>query len=135
MEDRNTVSRDGSVRTLPCAAGKKFYKGALVAVNSGSYAIPGATATDATVMMGIGRCENYVDNSAGSNGDLSVTAMSGVFSYNNSSSADEITRASIGQDCYIVDDQTVAKTSGAGGHRAVAGKVFDVDDNGVWVKF
>ncbi|MBF0568952.1 MAG: hypothetical protein HQK95_08830 [Nitrospirae bacterium] len=130
-EDRNTISRDGSVRTLLCAAGKKFYKGALVAVNSSGYATPGATAT---TIRGVGRCEDYKDNSSGSNGDLSVTVLTGVFLFDNSASADEITRASIGQDCYIVDDQTVAKTDGTGS-RAVAGKVFDVDDNGVWVKF
>jgi hypothetical protein len=33
-----------------------------------------------------------------------------------------------------VDDQTVAKTDGTGA-RSVAGKVFDVDSGGVWVRF
>ena len=40
----------------------------------------------------------------------------------------------MGSDCYIVDDQTVAKTNG-GATRCVAGKVWDVDAEGVWVEF
>ena len=40
----------------------------------------------------------------------------------------------IGKDCFIVDDQTVAKTNGAN-TRSRAGKVFDVDADGVWVDF
>jgi hypothetical protein len=38
-----------------------------------------------------------------------------------------------GNDCYLVDDQTVAKTS-ATNTRSVAGKIVDVDSQGVWVK-
>ena len=49
-------------------------------------------------------------------------------------SADAITLADVGSDCYIVDDQTVAKTNGTN-TRSVAGKVFDVDADGVWVDF
>lgn len=47
---------------------------------------------------------------------------------------DAIALADIGSDCYIVDDQTVAKTSGSA-TRSVAGKIFDVDAAGVWVNF
>jgi hypothetical protein len=129
--DRNTVSRSGDMRTLLCAAGKKFYKGAIAAVNAAGYATPGATAT---TIRGLGRCEDYKDNSAGLDGALSVTVMTGTFSFGNSAGADEITRADIGKDCYIVDDQTVALTDGTG-TRSIAGKIFDVDENGVWVKF
>ena len=43
-----------------------------------------------------------------------------------------ITQAEIGDACYIVDDETVAKTSG-GNTRSVAGEIVDVDDDGVWV--
>ena len=52
----------------------------------------------------------------------------------NSAAADQITAADIGNDCYGVDDQTVAKTNGAN-TRSVAGKIYDVDAQGVWVKF
>jgi hypothetical protein len=129
--DRNTVSRSGDMLHMEVAAGKIIYQGSLVAVDAGGYATPGATAT---TIRGIGRAEGYSDNSGGSNGDKIVSVSKGIFAYENSSSADEITKAEIGKDCYIVDDQSVAKTDGTG-TRSVAGKVFDVNSHGVWVKF
>ena len=42
-------------------------------------------------------------------------------------------QADVGADCYIVDDQTVAKTNGTN-TRSVAGKIIAVDADGVWVK-
>ena len=58
----------------------------------------------------------------------------GTFRFGNSASGDLIAIADIGNDCYIVDDQTVAKTNGTN-TRSVAGKVHDVDAEGVWVTF
>ena len=60
--------------------------------------------------------------------------VSGVFRYANSAAGDLIATADIGTVCYIVDDQTVAKTS-ATATRSPAGIVEDVDANGVWVRF
>ena len=45
----------------------------------------------------------------------------------------EFTAADIQKDCYIVDDQTVAKTSGTN-TRSVAGKVIEVEADGVFVR-
>lgn len=129
--DRNTPRRDGISLSVPVAAAKKIHAGSLVAVDASGYATPGATAT---TIRGIGRAEAQADNSAGAAGALSVSVQRGVFRFANSTSADLITRASIGTDCYIVDDQTVAKTSGTS-TRSIAGKVFDVDSDGVWVLF
>ncbi|MBF0520576.1 MAG: hypothetical protein HQK92_12745 [Nitrospirae bacterium] len=129
--DRNTMSRSGEMLKLDVAAGKVIYMGALVAVDASGNATPGATAT---TIRGVGRAESYADNSGGAAGDKVVSISKGVFAYGNSASSDEITRADIGKDCYIVDDQTVAKTDGTG-TRSIAGKVFDVNSNGVWVKF
>ena len=56
----------------------------------------------------------------------------GNFCLANSAGADEITAADIGKVCYIVDNQTVAKTDGTA-TRSPAGIVDDVDDAGVWV--
>ena len=47
---------------------------------------------------------------------------------------DAIALTEVGKPCYVVDDQTVAKTNNAGA-RPVAGTVFDVDAQGVWVEF
>ncbi len=128
--DRDTPRRDGDIVSMGVAASKKIYAGALVARDANGYATPGATATG---LLGVGRAESQVDNSSGSNGDVTVEVRKGVFRFDNYAT-DQVTIADIGNDCYIVDDQTVARTNGTG-TRSVAGKVFDVDSNGVWVKF
>jgi hypothetical protein len=129
-QDRNTPARDGSVLSMPVAGAKRIYAGALVARDASGYATPGATAT---TLMGIGRAEAQADNSSGSDGDMTVQVRKGVFRFANDGT-DTVTRAHVGQDCYIVDDQSVASNDGAG-TRSVAGKVFDVDTEGVWVRF
>lgn len=129
--ERNTIERNGSSLNLPAAAAKKIYAGSLVARDGSGNATPGAAAT---TLKGVGRAEESVDNSAGAAGDLTVKINKGIFRFGNSTSADLIATADIGNDCYIVDDQTVAKTSGSS-TRSVAGKVFDVDAQGVWVDF
>lgn len=130
-KDRDTVSRDGEILYMGVAGTKKIFAGSLVARDANGYATPGATAT---TLLGAGRAEEYVDNSAGANGDVNISVRKGIFRFDNSTAGDQITIANIGNDCYIVDDQTVAKTNGTG-TRSVAGKVFDVDSNGVWVTF
>lgn len=128
--DRATPDRKGEVLELPAAAAKKFFAGALGALDAAGRATPGATAT---TLKGLGRIETYVDNSAGAAGAVNVRIRMGCFRWANSTSGDLITTADIGADCFIVDDQTVAKTNG-GTTRSVAGKVVDVDALGVWVR-
>jgi len=130
--DRDTPSRAGDELVLPAAAAKKFFAGSLAARDASGNATPGAVAA---TLLGAGRCAEFVDNSGGVAGDKTVRIEKGVFRFGNSADADQITRAEIGADCYIVDDQTVAKTNPGGNTRSVAGKVFDVDASGVWVKF
>lgn len=130
-DDRNTPMRDGETLVLGVAGAKNIYAGALVALDSTGYATPGATAT---TLKGMGRAEGRADNASGSDGDITVEVRKGTFRFENSSGADEISASEIGTDCYIVDDQSVAKTDGTG-TRSVAGEVFDVDSSGVWVKF
>ena len=73
------------------------------------------------------------NNGSGSAGDINVETERGVFRFENSASADAITRAEIGDTAYIVDDQTVAKTNGSS-TRSAAGTIVDVDAQGVWVR-
>lgn len=127
--DRNTPKRAGDQFSLPVAATEKIYAGSLVCLSATGYAVPGSTATTLTV---VGRASAQVDNSAGDNADKSIDIERGVFRWANSAAADAITTAEIGDVCYIVDDQTVAKTSGTN-TRSRAGFVVDVDDQGVWV--
>lgn len=128
--ERDTKRRDGRDLTLKAVAGKVYYAGALVAVDAGGRATPGATAT---TLRGLGRVRETVDNSAGLDDDLEVPIERGVFHFANAA-ADPVSLADVGATCYIVDDETVARTDG-GSTRSVAGKVFDVDANGVWVDF
>jgi len=128
-EERNTGRRSGDVVTLPAAAAKKFYAGSLVARDSSGNATPGAVST---TILGVGRCRETVDNTAGSAGAVSVPIEKGIFRFANSTAGDLIATADIGNNCYIVDDQTVAKTNGTS-TRSVAGKIHDVDAQGVWV--
>ena len=126
---RNTKERAGEVFGFPVVASDIVYQGSLVALSAG-YAAPGATGTG---LVAIGRAEETVDNSTGSAGAVSVRVKRGVFQFGNSSDGDAIAQADVGADCYIVDDQTVAKTSGTN-TRSVAGKIVAVDSGGVWVQ-
>jgi hypothetical protein len=128
---RNTPAALGDVRTVPLPANGKVWQGGMVQVTAAGYAAS-ASATAANVT--VGRADETVDNTGGANGDKSVKVRRGVFRYANSAAGDLIARTEIGKDCYVVDDQTVAKTSNTG-VRPVAGKVFGVDAQGVWVEF
>lgn len=129
--DRNTPRSLGEIRNGAMAASVKIFGGGIVMRNAAGYLTKGATATGS---VGVGRAEEQVDNSAGSAGDASINYRPGVFPFNNSESADEITIAEIGDVCFIVDDETVAKTDGTN-TRSIAGFVENVDAAGVWVRF
>lgn len=130
-DDRQTQRRAGDTMNLPAAAAKLFYAGALIARDAAGNATPGATAT---TLKGVGRCRERVDNSAGAAGDVTVEIEKGIFRFKNSA-GDPCSKADIGADCYIVDDETVSKTNAGGNTQSVAGKIFDVDAQGVWVDF
>ncbi len=130
-KDRNTPERDGRMIELGAAANAVFFAGAIACRNATGFATPGATAT---TLKALGRAEENVDNTGGADGDIAVRIKKGVFRFANSAAGDLIAAADIGNDCYIVDDQTVAKTNGTG-TRSIAGKVIDVDALGVWVEF
>lgn len=128
--DRMTDERDGVQLNLPVAASTRIYAGGMTALNSSGYAVPAAATATLTV---VGRAEEQVDNSTGAAGDLDIAVKHGVFRYQNSTSTDLITRAEIGDTCYVVDDETVAKTDNSAA-RPAAGTVVDVDALGVWVR-
>lgn len=129
-KDRNTVRRDGVQHSDPVDGATRIYAGSLVCLNASGNAVPGAL-SDALKARGV--AQEQVDNRDGVAGDLRIETRRGVFPFTNSTTTDEITRADIGADAYIVDDQTVAKTS-ATSTRSVAGIIRDVDEAGVWVE-
>ncbi|GHT86698.1 hypothetical protein AGMMS49543_20490 [Betaproteobacteria bacterium] len=129
IKDRNTPRRDGVDFDFPVAAGVWIHAGALVAMNATGYAVPGTTATG---LQGVGIAQASADNRTGANGSATIAVKRGCFRLRNSAGADAITRANIGQACYIVDDQTVAVTVTG---KSPAGIVRDVDERGVWAEF
>lgn len=128
--DRNTPYRKTELQPVPVASGVKIYAGALVVANASGFAAPG---TVAPMLTYLGRAEERADNSTGTNGGVIVKVRRNcAFKWANHSS-DVITQADFGKTCYVVDDQTVAKTS-AGDTRSPAGRVVGLDLDGVWVE-
>lgn len=128
-QDRNTPARQGDTFADPVKGNTTIFAGALVCLTAAGFLAPGAA--DAT-LTARGRAEEQVAN-PGADGAVTCRVRKGVFRFANSAAADAITRAEIGDDCFVVDDQTVAKTNGAGA-RPKAGKIEDVDAAGVWVR-
>lgn len=127
--DRNTLRKAGNNFAYPVKGATKIYIGTLVCLLSG-LAVNGRTATG---LATVGIAEETVDNTNGADGAVSVKVRRGeLWRFDNSAGADQITLADVGNDAYIVDDSTVAKTNGTG-TRSVAGKIRDVDAQGVWV--
>ena len=128
-QDRNTPRAEGEERTGLLGANQTIFAGAILMRNASGHLVEGAVATGA---FGVGMAlERLASTTAG------VTAIKyrpGIFRFANSASSDQIATADIGTVCYIVDDQTVAKTNGTN-TRSPAGIVDGVDAQGVWVRF
>jgi hypothetical protein len=127
--ERNTRMRAEGIRSGGMAA-VTAYKGGILMRNAAGFLTPGAAATGS---VGAGRAEETLTN-GGSAGDKNIRFREGTFLFKNSASSDLIAVAQIGDVCWIVDDETVAKTDGSG-TRSPAGFVADVDAQGVWVRF
>jgi hypothetical protein len=128
-QDWTGSEREGEFFSYPVLTGVLIYENAIVVLDAAGYAKPGVPGTG---LICCGRSTQQIDNTLGQSGDLFVRVKRGVFAYNNSAAADLIAQTEIGDACYIVDDNTVAKTDGVG-TRSVAGKIVDVDASYVWV--
>lgn len=124
--DRNTPEREGALLVLPMAAATTIYAGSLVVINAAGYAAPGSTALN---LKAAGRAEEYRANS-GAAGENGIKVRRGVFKFAN---ADADPVVALLSTCYIVDDQTVAASSGTNS-RSAAGKVLAIEADGVWVE-
>lgn len=127
-EARRVKARMGEIMSRPIAANTRIFQGALVCMAAG-VAVNGATATG---LIADGIARETVDNTGGAAGALRIESQPGQYYFANSAAGDAITLAEVGTDCFIVDNQTVAKTNG-GGTRSRAGKIIDVDASGVLV--
>ena len=130
-QDRNTPVRKNLDFEFPLAASTKIFAGSIACLNSSGLLTKGAATTG---LKAVGVSQACFDNSSGAASAIKGKVSRGCYKFANSSSTDAITLADYGSDCYIVDDQTVAKTSGSS-TRSVAGKIRDVESDGVWVEF
>lgn len=130
VADRNTPSRDNKEFAFGVAAATKIWAGSLACLNASGFLTKGAVAT---TLKTVGVAQDTVDNTAGANGAVLATVRRGCFKFANSAAGDLIATTDVGATCYVVDDQTVAKTNGSS-TRSVAGIVRQVDSDGVWVE-
>lgn len=113
---------------LPLAANARIFAGGIVVLSAG-FAAP---ASSAVGLVAIGKALETVDNTGGSAGAKSIEVQIGAFRFENSTSGDAIAQAHVGSYCYLVDDDTVARTSNSGA-RSIAGQILGIDSAGVWV--
>lgn len=121
-QDRPTPEREGRMVSDPLADGVTLYAGGMYVLDGDGNATP-ATAAATTPVRAVA-----LARASQPHGDQRVDGALGVFRFDND--GDSITRADIGSDAFVADDQTVAKTGGT----AKAGVVVDVDEAGVWVR-
>ena len=125
-EGRNTTRRNADKTSVLVNTSATLYAGTLVTLlASGGNAVPAGTAS-AGIAVGV------AEETVTGDGVKRVDVSRGCFQFANSASADLITVADIGNPCYVVDNQTVAKTDNSAARKA-AGKIIDVDAGGVWV--
>lgn len=124
---RNTALRKAELLILPVKGATKIFEGSLVAVKAG-FAIPGKL--DAAIIA-VGRAEEFIENT-GADGEAIIKVRRGCFKFENDA-AKPVTNAQLLQDCYIVDDQTVS-SSHETNTRSRAGKVIEVEPDGVWIE-
>lgn len=127
--------------TLFVKANAVLYFGALVCADSSGFAVPGSVSTTLSAIgcltsgQGFGIPGPSIVGAA--DGSTVVSVTQGVFFLANDP-GDPISQADLMKACYVLDDQTVSRTSG-GSTKSVAGQVVGVEDSsgqngaGVWV--
>lgn len=120
------AERNGRKRAYPVAAGVVINPNTPYVLVSGYLDIVTA-GSGAGVSAGVSTLD--VDNSAGAAGAEYAEVVAGEHKFSN---AGDITVASVGSDCYFVSDAQVSIGSDTGA-RNKAGKITQVDADGVWV--
>lgn len=133
---RKILERAGLEGGHPIAANSPtIHEGAMTLLKAGE-AIPAregqgadnaAKAAEAATMVVVGIAKKTVTVA-----DEIVPTRAGTFLFKNAA-ADPVTRAEIGKACFVLDDETVAKTN-PNNIRPKAGTVVDVESVGVWVR-
>lgn len=101
--NREDKRQDGKLKAHPVAAATVLYKGTLACHNASGYLKPGA---DTASFKFAGVTYEKCDNNSGANGDQECRVEKTgeyEFVYNGG----DATQALVGQEVYVVDDQTV----------------------------
>jgi hypothetical protein len=123
----------GRARGLGLATNLTIFAGTIACISTATgFLTKGATATTLRAVGVFKRAHSSVGQA---DGVVMAEPEIGVFGpFANSAAGDQITNADIGATCFIVDDQTVAKTNGTN-TRSAAGRVWQVTAEGVWIDF
>lgn len=117
------------------AASVAIWHGAMISMDSSGHCRPArADTTDKVLGVSMRQIASQAAAGAPADGGKVLVESDSIHRLGNSAAADAITNAHVGRDCYVVDDQTVALTSGAG-TRPRAGRIHKVDSTGVYVDF
>lgn len=130
----NTEYRDGILFPVSLAAAAIVLQGTFAVVGPDGLAISSA-AVGGDDQTCIGIWENDAENTPESGQEYGIVRRNKHVLVSNSS-ADPVTQAELGKQIYIEDNQTVAKTDGAG-TRSVAGRFMGFDTEyttQVWVE-
>lgn len=105
-EDFSVQLQDGVEEDVPVIASDCIYGGSFVCVDADGYANPGSD-TSGLIFMGVATAR--ADNSDGANGDISVVLRRRGLVYATFGTA--ISQATVGDNVFLVDDQTVDVTA------------------------
>ena len=126
-EGRNTKRRNADKVVGLVNTAAIIYAGTLLTrLTANGNIVPAGTA-NAGVAVGV------AEESVTGDGVKTVEYRRGTFQFKNSASGDLIGLGDVGNTCYVVDNDTVAKTDNSAARKA-AGKIIDVDASGVWVE-
>ena len=123
----NTPERPGLITRVPVAAATRLFAGNLGARDASGNALP---ASNTAGLQVLGVVVEDADNSAGIAAALGVDLREGTFRFKNSGT-NALSKAHVGQTCYVENEETVASTAS---NKIEAGVVAEVESSGVWVR-
>lgn len=104
--------------------------GTMAAIDASGYFVP---VTAALGLRIVGLYLDSADNTNGGDGGKVVRVQQGVWKLKAGTSGDALTQANLFDDVYAIDNETVGATDGTG-TRSLAGKLFQVESDGVYVR-
>ena len=129
-----TECRDGALIPIALLANSLVLQGTFAVVNADGYALASADVGGADQTC-LGIWDHSAENT-GVDGDILATVSRNKQFLVRNSGTDPVTLADLGNQVYVEDNQTIAKTDGAGA-RSLAGRFmgFDTQYNDcVWVE-